>query len=86
MKMNFKFRNECYKQVSGKKVDEKLGSFLQFLCSLPELCSLNYQKSFLQFCAEHNKKSKSIKAIYVYASEGSRNALSENCIVYYTMI
>ena len=84
MKMNFKFRNECYKQVSVKKQMKKLGPFLQFLCSLPELCSLNYQKSFWQFCAELSKKSKSIKAIYIYASEGSRNALSENCIVYYT--
>ena len=85
MKMDFKFRNECYKQVSGKKQMKKMGSFLQFLCSLPELCSLNYQKSFLQFCAELSKKSKSVEAIYIYASESSFNALSENCIAYYTM-
>ena len=64
---------------------KKLESFLEFLCSLPELCSLNYQKRFLQFCAELSMKSKSIKAIYVYAYESSRNALSESCIAYYTM-
>ena len=40
---------------------------------------------FLQFCADHSKKSKSIKAIYIYASERSRYVLSENGIVYYAM-
>ena len=37
---------------------------------------------FLQFCADLSKKSKSIKAIYLYASERSRYTLSENSIVY----
>ena len=81
IKMNFKFRN----QVSGNKYMKKLGSFLQFLCSLPKLCSLNYQKSFWQFCAELSKRSKSIKEIYIYASESSRNALLGNCIFYYIL-
>ena len=40
---------------------------------------------FLQFCADLTKKSKSIKAIYIYASERSRYALSENGTVYYAM-
>ena len=40
---------------------------------------------FLQFCPDLSKKSKSIKAIYIYAAEGSRYALSENGIVYYAM-
>ena len=40
---------------------------------------------FLQFCADLSKKSKSIKAIYIYASETPRYALSENGIVYYAM-
>ena len=38
---------------------------------------------FLQYCADLRKKSKSFKAIYIYASERSRYALSENGIVYY---
>ena len=38
---------------------------------------------FLQFCADLNKKSKSIKAIYIDVSERSCFALSENGIVYY---
>ena len=37
---------------------------------------------FLQFCADLSEKSKSIEAIYIYASERSRYALSENGIVY----
>ena len=39
----------------------------------------------LQFFADLSKKSKSIKAIYIYASETPRYALSENGIVYYAM-
>ena len=46
---------------------------------------LSKKVHFLQFCPEFSKKSKSIKAIYRYASERSRYALSENGIVYYAM-
>ena len=78
-------KNEFQIQKSGKRkqVDEKTGVIP--VVSLLELCSLNYQKNFWQFCAELSKKSKSIKAIYIYTSESSRNALSENCIVYYIL-
>ena len=37
----------------------------------------------VHFCVDLSKKSKSIKAIYIYASERPRYALSENGIVYY---
>ena len=40
----------------------------------------------MQFCADLSKKIKYIKAIYVYASERSCYALSENGILYYAMI
>ena len=40
---------------------------------------------FLQFCADLSKKSKSNKAIYIYPSERSQYALSENGIVYCAM-
>ena len=41
---------------------------------------------FLQFGADLlSKKPKSIKAIYIYASESSRYALSEIGVVYYAM-
>ena len=40
---------------------------------------------FLQFYADLSEKSKSIEAIYIYASERSLYALSENGIVYYAL-
>ena len=42
--------------------------------------------SFLQFFADISKKSKAVIAIYVYESEGSHFALSENGVVYYALI
>ena len=46
---------------------------------------LSKKVPFLKFCAAFSKKSKSIKAIYIYASERSCYALSENGIAYYAM-
>ena len=45
---------------------------------------LSKKVHFLQFC-DLCKKSKSIKAIYIYVSERSQYALSENGIVYCAM-
>ena len=42
-------------------------------------------KLSIKVCADLSKTSKSIKAIYIYASKRSRYALSENGIVYYAM-
>ena len=39
----------------------------------------------LRFCVDDSKKYKSIRAIYIYASERSRYILSENGIVCYAM-
>ena len=39
---------------------------------------LSKKVNFLQFCADRSKKSKSIKAICIYASTRSHNVLSEN--------
>ena len=73
--------------VNAKKVHEKMGSFVQYPCFLPELWSLNCLKKyiFLQFCANLSKKSKTIKAVYIYTSKRSRYTLSENGIAYYAM-
>ena len=46
---------------------------------------LSKKVHFLQFCTDLSKKFKSIKAIYIYASETSRYTFSENGIVYYAM-
>ena len=41
---------------------------------------------FLQFCVDLNKKPKSVKAIYIYASERSHYTLSENDIVFWATL
>ena len=46
---------------------------------------LSKRVQFLKFCADLSKKSKSIKAIYIYESKKSRYVLSANGIVYYAM-
>ena len=73
--------------VRVEKIDEKNG--LIFLVSMfPSrvmVLKLSKKVHFLQFCADPSKKSKSIKAIYLYASERSRYTLSEIGIVYYAM-
>ena len=43
---------------------------------------LSKKVHFFQICADLSKKSKSIKAIYIYASESSLSTLSENGMVY----
>ena len=40
---------------------------------------------FLQLCVDLSKKSRSIKVIYIYASERPCYALPENGIAYYAM-
>ena len=43
---------------------------------------LSKKVQFLQFCADLTKKPKSVKAIYIYASESSHYTLQENDVVY----
>ena len=47
---------------------------------------LSKKVQFLQFCIDLSKKPKSVKTIYIYASESSRHTLSENDIVYKNLI
>ena len=76
-----------FQTVRAEKVDEKSG----FICPVSMFPSwvivikLSKKVHFLQFCADLSKKSNSIKAIYIHASERSRYALSENGIYYYAM-
>ena len=76
----FRFRNEYYKQI-GKSRWKIWGHFPNWVI----VCKLPKKLYFLQFCADLNKKSKSTKAIYIYASERSRYALLEIGVVYYTI-
>ena len=64
------------------KKKKKNGSIVKFSFSFLELWSLNKYCIFLQICAGLSKKSKSIKAIYLYPSERRHHALSENSMFY----
>ena len=70
--------------VRAEKVDEKNGAIclVSMFLSWVLVCKLSKKVYFLQFCADLSKKSKSVKAIYIYASESSHYTLSENDMVY----
>ena len=70
--------------VRAEKVDEKLGviGLVSMFPSLVMVCKLSKKVHFLQFCADLSEKSKSVEAIYIYASESSHYTLSENAMVY----
>ena len=87
MKINF----DCFhiqkwrlQTVRVEKVDEKNGVIcLVFMFpSWVIVLKLSKKVHFLQLCAAPRKKSKPIKAIYIYASESSLSTLSENGMVY----
>ena len=90
MKMNFEYfqiQKWILQTVRSEKVGGKTGvvCLVSMFPSWVMVLKLSKKVHFLQFCADLSKKSKSIKAIYIYASERSRYALSENGIVYYAM-
>ena len=86
VKLNFEYfqiQKWMLEAVRKKKVDEKNWVFcLVFMFASWDLV-LEVSK---KFCADLSKKSKSIKAIYIDASESSCYTLSENSIVYYAII
>ena len=61
--------------------DEKIGvvCLVSIFPSWVMVCKLQW---FLQFCAELSKKSKSVKASYIYSSKSSHYTISENSMVY----
>ena len=83
----FQFQKSMLQTVRSEKVDEKNGVIcLVFMFPFwVMVLKLSKTVHFLQFCADLSKKSTSIKGIYIYESERSRYALSENGIVYYAM-
>ena len=68
--------------VRVEKLDEKMGSFVQFPCFLPDLWSVNCPKKciFTILCWPQ-QEIKSVKAICIYASKSSHYTLSENVMV-----
>ena len=89
MKMNFEYiqvQKWILLTVRSEKVDKKM----RVICLVPMFPSWVMvlkltKKCIFPICAELNKKSKSIKAIYINASERSCYALLENGIVYCAM-
>ena len=63
----------------SEKVDEKNGviCLVSVSPSWVMIYKLSKKVHFLQFCADLSKKSRSVKAIYIYASESSHYILSE---------
>ena len=90
MKMNFEYfqtQKWILQTVRSEKVDEK-NTVICLVSMFPSwvmVLKLSKKVQVLQFCADLSKKSKSIKATSMYASERSRYALSENGIVYCAM-
>ena len=84
---HFQIQKWTLQTVRLEKVDEKNGiiCLVSMFPSWVMVLKLSKKVHFLQFCADLSKKSKSIKAIYIYASERSRYALSEIGVVYYAM-
>ena len=73
--------------VRAEKVDGKNCVICPVFMFPSEVMVLKLSKNvhFLQFRAGLSKKSKYIKAIYIYASGSSRCELSEKGILYYAM-
>ena len=71
----------------AEKEDEKNGVICVVLMfsSWLMILKLSRKVCFFNFVLISAKKYKYVKVIYVYASETSRYALSENVIVYYAM-
>ena len=67
-----------------EKLDEKNGVICQVSMFRSWVMALKLHKKeyFLQFCADLSKNSKSVKVIYIYASESSYYSLSEDDMVY----
>ena len=75
----FQIQKWMLRTVTVKKVDDK--NVVICLVSVSPSWVMIYKLSkkvhFLQFCADLSKKSRSVKAIYIYASESSHYTLSE---------
>ena len=87
MKMNFDYfqiQKWMLQTVRAEKVDEKNGviCLVSMFLSWVIVRKLSKNVQFLQSFADLSKKSKSVEAIYRYASESSHYTLSENSMVY----
>ena len=82
MKMNldyFQIQKWMLQTVQAGKVDEKNGviCLVSIFPSWVMVRQLSKTVHFSQFCADLSKKSKTVKAIYIYASKSSHYTLSK---------
>ena len=84
----FQMQKRGFLTVRAWKADEKNGVMNLVFISPSWFMVLKLSKilSFLQFFADISKTSKAVIAIFVYTSECSHFALSENGVGYYGMI
>ena len=87
IKMNFDYfqiQKWMLQTVRAENVDIKnrVISLVSMFPSWVMVRKLSKKVYFLEFCADLSKKSKFIKAIYIYAFESSLSTLSENGMVY----
>ena len=80
----FQVKKWMLQTVSVEKVDEKIGviCLVSMFPSWVMVCKLSKKVNFSQFCADLSKKSKSVEAIHIYASESSHYSLVENAMIY----
>ena len=83
MKINFDYfqvQKWTLQTIRAEKVDEKKSRVICLVSIFPfwvMIFKLFKKEHFLQFCADISKKSKSVKAIYIYAPpESSHYTLS----------
>ena len=81
---SFQIQKWMLQTVLEEKADEKnrVTCLVFMFSSWVMVRKLSKKVQFLKLCADLSKTSKSIKAIYTYASESSLSTLSENGMVY----
>ena len=80
----FQIQKWMLQTVRAENVDEKNG-VICLVSKFPfwvRVCKLSKKVHFLQFCADLSKKSKPLKLMYIYVSEGFHYTLPENGMIY----
>ena len=90
MKMDFEYfqiQKRMLQTIRMRKVDKKYRVICLFSMSFSwvTILKLSKKKNFLKIFADLSKKSKSLIAIYIYASERFRYRLSKNGIAYFVI-
>ena len=76
-----KLKKWMLQTVRAEKVDEKIGDIclVSMFPSWVMVCKLSEKGHFLQYWADLSKRSKSVKAIYIYGSESFHCTIFRKC-------